>query len=157
MRINISDPFRLHPEVSFALSRNKAVVALESVVITHGLPRPVNLELARELESIIRDRAVTPATIALLDGKFSIGLTDEELVKLAGEAEFSKVSLRNMGIGIANGLSGGTTVAEGAADGAAASGASATAVSVVGVPASAMKSIPSCSATWPVIGSMRQP
>ncbi len=111
MRINISDPFRLHPDVSFALSRNKAVVALESAVITHGLPRPVNLELARELESIIRDRAVTPATIALLDGKFSIGLTDEELEQLAGEAEFSKISLRNMGIGIARGLSGGTTVA----------------------------------------------
>jgi len=111
MRINIPDKFRLHPEVSFALSRKKAIVALESAVITHGLPRPVNLELAREMERIIRDQAVTPATIALLDGKFSIGLTDVELEQLAGEAEFSKISLRNMGIGIARGFSGGTTVA----------------------------------------------
>ncbi len=111
MRKIISDPFRLHPEVSFALSRNKAIVALESAVITHGLPRPVNFELAREMELIIRDQAVTPATIALLNGKFSIGLTDAELEQLAGEAEFSKISLRNMGVGIARGLSGGTTVA----------------------------------------------
>lgn len=111
MKKRIPYPFNLHQDVSFALSRNKAVVALESAVITHGLPRPVNLELAREMERIIHDHKATPATIALINGEFKIGLTNAQLELMASEAEYIKVSLRNMGIGIARGLSGGTTVA----------------------------------------------
>ncbi len=87
------------------------IVALESAVITHGLPRPINLELARELEDIVRANGANPATIALLDGKIHVGLTDEELERLANMDEVRKISLRDFGIALTGGLSGGTTVA----------------------------------------------
>jgi len=111
MKKSLPNSFSLHPDVSFALSRNQAIVALESAVITHGLPRPLNLELAREMEKIIRDHKVTPATIALINGEVKIGLTDAQLELMSAQGEFIKVSLRNMGIGIARGFYGGTTVA----------------------------------------------
>lgn len=87
------------------------IVALESAVITHGLPRPINLELARELEDIVRANGANPATIALLDGKIHVGLTDEELERLANMDDVRKISLRDFGIALTGGLSGGTTVA----------------------------------------------
>lgn len=111
MKKRLPESYHLHPDVSFALNRDQPIVGLESAVITHGLPRPINLELAREMESIIRNKGVTPATIALIGGKFFVGLKDPELEWLAGAGEFHKISLRNMGIGIARGSSGGTTVA----------------------------------------------
>lgn len=111
MNRKIPDVYRLSAEVSFALTRGMPMVALESAVITHGLPRPHNLALAREMEHIIRDGGVTPATIALLDGKMAVGVSDDELSDLSQREGLIKVSLRNMGIGIAQGLSGGTTVA----------------------------------------------
>lgn len=103
----------------FVLSRNiqlaqqvgSPIVALESAVITHGLPRPENLKLARELEAEVLDNGATPATIALLKGKIHIGLTDSQLETLAQMQETRKISLRDFGIAIAKGLSGGTTVA----------------------------------------------
>jgi pseudouridylate synthase len=98
------------PEVSHALAGNQAVVALESAVITHGLPRPENLQLAQNLEEEIRAQGSIPATIALLDGKVHIGLTPAELERLAYEPHTRKISRRDFGIAIARGECGGTTV-----------------------------------------------
>jgi pseudouridine-5'-phosphate glycosidase len=87
------------------------VVALESTVITHGLPRPENLQLARELEAQVRSVGAVPATIGVLDGVIHIGLTDEELEHLAYADGTRKISRRDFGIAIAKRESGGTTVA----------------------------------------------
>lgn len=111
MKNRIPNTFQLLTEVSFALTRGKAVVALESAVITHGLPRPQNLDLAREMETIIREGGPTPATIALINGKMTIGLSEDNLFSLANSDGMTKISVRNMGLGFAKGLSGGTTVA----------------------------------------------
>lgn len=111
MSPKLPDVYRLSAEVSHALTRGLPVVALESAVITHGLPRPQNLELAREMEHLIRDGGATPATIALLNGRMAVGLSDNELTELSQHEGLIKVSLRNMGIGLAKELSGGTTVA----------------------------------------------
>ena len=70
-------------EIARALQTNIPIVALESTVITHGLPHPQNIQLARDMEAAIRGEGATPATIALINGKIRIGLTDEELVQLA--------------------------------------------------------------------------
>jgi pseudouridine-5'-phosphate glycosidase len=69
-------------EIARALNSGMPIVALESTVITHGLPRPQNLELARNMEKQVREAGATPATVALLDGEIRIGLSDEELVRL---------------------------------------------------------------------------
>lgn len=103
--------YKIHPEVALALARGYPVVALESTVLTHGLPHPVNEELGLDLEKFVRENGATPATIALIDGKISIGITADELLSLALGEKVLKVSSRIMGIGIAKGLSGGTTVA----------------------------------------------
>jgi pseudouridine-5'-phosphate glycosidase len=103
--------FHLSKEASYALTRGLPIVALESAVITHGLPRPTNLELARELEQIVRQGGAVPATIALMNGLIKVGLTENELMDLAQRDDVIKISLRNMGIGIARGYNGGTTVA----------------------------------------------
>jgi pseudouridylate synthase len=86
-------------------------VALESTVITHGLPQPQNLELARNMERMVRDNGATPATIAILDGKIHIGLTDAELERLANEEHVRKISLRDFATAIVKKDCGGTTVA----------------------------------------------
>lgn len=94
-----------------ALKLGTPLVALESAVITHGLPRPENLNLARDVEAEIRQQGAMPATIAVLNGKIHAGLADEQLVTLANLGGTRKISLRDFGIAAANGLSGGTTVA----------------------------------------------
>jgi len=99
------------PEVKIALDLDAPIVALESTVITHGLPRPQNLELARDMEKNVRDAGATPATIALLDGKIRIGLSDEELVRLADTDPTLKVSHRDFATAILKKANGGTTVA----------------------------------------------
>jgi pseudouridine-5'-phosphate glycosidase len=88
-----------------------SVVALESTVITHGLPRPHNLELAQEMERVVRENGATPATIAILDGKVHVGLTDAELERLANEENVRKISLRDFATAIVKKECGGTTVA----------------------------------------------
>lgn len=98
-------------DVAQARQLNLPVLALESTVITHGLPRPQNLELARSLEAEARSGGVTPATVALLDGKVHIGLTQDELERLATADGARKVSRRDFGIALARGEVGGTTVA----------------------------------------------
>jgi pseudouridylate synthase len=99
------------PEVANALSQGRAVVALESTVIAHGLPRPQNLETANRLESVVRDGGATPATIAILDGKLSVGLDDAQLRLLATSKDIRKISTRDISIAVARGWNGATTVA----------------------------------------------
>jgi pseudouridylate synthase len=102
----------IKPEVYQALQNNQPIVALESTVITHGLPYPENLQLASGLESDVQANHATPATIALLKGKIHIGLTSAELETLASSGQgLRKISRRDFGIAIARQESGGTTVA----------------------------------------------
>ncbi len=97
--------------VRTALFSGRAVVALESAVITHGLPYPHNLNLARDLESILRAEGAQAATIAVVDGKIRVGLDDEEIQRLATLKSIRKISRRDFGVALAQGESGGTTVA----------------------------------------------
>ncbi len=101
----------LSSEISRALNLSTPIVALESTVITHGLPRPQNLELARDMEAEIRKGGATPATIAVLNGEIRIGLSDEELVRLSEAESPLKVSHRDFATAIVKKASGGTTVA----------------------------------------------
>jgi pseudouridine-5'-phosphate glycosidase len=103
--------FEIAQEVTRALNFGAAVVALESTVITHGLPQPQNLALARDMEKQVRDRGAVPATVALLDGKIHIGLTDAELVRLSESTSTLKVSHRDFATAIVKKMDGGTTVA----------------------------------------------
>ncbi|KAI3674950.1 hypothetical protein L2E82_51787 [Cichorium intybus] len=102
---------KISQEVSTALSNGKAVVALESTIITHGMPYPQNFETAKEVEAIVKENGAVPATIAILDGIPCIGLTKEELervAKLGGNAR--KISRRDIAHVVATRSSGGTTV-----------------------------------------------
>ena len=102
---------QLSTEVARAINIGLPLVALESTVITHGLPQPQNLELAREMEKQIRDNGATPATIALLDGKIRLGLSDAELIRLSELDTSLKVSHRDFATAITKKQNGGTTVA----------------------------------------------
>ena len=94
-----------------ATDGNAPIVALESTVLTHGLPRPQNLQLAHDMEQAVRDEGATPATIGFLDGKLHVGLSDAELERLANEINAYKVGPRDFATVIAKKLCGGTTVA----------------------------------------------
>jgi len=107
----LPDPYIISKNIQQAKQFGGAIVALESTVITHGLPKPENLELAREMEGIVRKNGATPATIAILNGKIHVGLSEDELEDLALREDARKISLRDFGIALAGGLSGGTTVA----------------------------------------------
>jgi len=100
----------LSPDVEAALAAGRPVVALESTIISHGLPRPRNHEAALEFEQLLRDQGVTPATIAVLDGVPQIGL-DAEGVRRIAEEDLAKASVRDLPILAARGASGATTVA----------------------------------------------
>lgn len=102
---------QISADIERALRLNQPIVALESAVITHGLPFPQNLQLARDMEATIRREGATPATIALLDGKIRVGLTDEELARLSQASSPLKVSHRDFATAIVKKASGGTTVA----------------------------------------------
>lgn len=108
---DIPSTFRLHPGVKEALSRKQPVVALESTVITHGLPYPENVELANRMEQEVRLYGATPATIAVLDGKICLGLEQDELGILAQEHGMVKISGRDLALAVVLKRSGGTTVA----------------------------------------------
>ena len=101
----------VHPEVAAALAARRAVVALESTVIAHGLPRPRNLEAARALEDEVRGLGSVPATIALADGQAVVGADDALLVRLAEDPAVPKVSLRDLAPVLARRGVGATTVA----------------------------------------------
>lgn len=101
----------LSPEVADALSRGEAVVALESTLICHGIPRPRNLELAIAVEEAVRREGAVPATVAVLDGRLRIGLGETELRRLATTDGVVKCSTRDLAWVTAAGLPGATTVA----------------------------------------------
>lgn len=107
----LDDYFSIHPAVNQALHEGKPVVALESTVITHGLPFPVNGELARDLEDEIRSRGCIPATVAILDGRICVGLEPSQVERLSKEKGVRKVSSRDIASTVSNRQSGGTTVA----------------------------------------------
>lgn len=100
----------IHPAVEKALKRGKPVVALESTIISHGLPRPRNFQAAKEFEQILLDQGVTPATIAVIEGVPTVGLTEQEL-HLIANTDIPKASVRDLAILSAKKLSGATTVA----------------------------------------------
>ena len=103
-------PIDIHPEVAEALHARKPVVALESTIITHGMPYPVNLETARSVERKVRVSGSTPATIGLIDGRIKIGLEPQELERLAEcKNKPVKLSRRDIGAAIALKRDGGTT------------------------------------------------
>ena len=97
-------------EVKNALENNLPIVALESTIISHGMPYPKNLETAKECEEVIRRNGCVPATIAILDGKLKVGLNEEELEYLAKATGVIKASRRDIPYIVANGLNGATTV-----------------------------------------------
>ncbi|HHT0593419.1 TPA: pseudouridine-5'-phosphate glycosidase [Legionella anisa] len=103
--------FDYSPEVKSALENKKPVLALESTIISHGMPYPDNYETAQAVEHIVRGYDVTPATIAVIDGKIKIGLTQNELHHFAGNKEVLKASRRDLPFLAANRYSAGTTVA----------------------------------------------
>ncbi|MGB1075304.1 MAG: pseudouridine-5'-phosphate glycosidase [Flavobacteriales bacterium] len=100
----------IHPEVAQALATGLPVVALESTIIAHGMPHPENLETAQALDQIIRSQGVVPAIIAVAEGKIQVGCDDQLLQRLATEEGVLKVSRRDMGMALAGGELGATTV-----------------------------------------------
>jgi pseudouridine-5'-phosphate glycosidase len=106
-----SNLLKLSEEVETAVRESRAVVALESTVIAHGLPRPLNLETARRLEQIVRESGAVPATVAVLDGRLRVGLNEVELERLAFSDGVLKVSRRDLSLTVARRLDGATTVA----------------------------------------------
>jgi pseudouridine-5'-phosphate glycosidase len=103
-------PLRLSDDVREALEQGRPVVALESTIISHGLPRPRNLEVARELEEVVRAGGAVPATIAVLDGEPRIGLDKRQLERVANEDGLRKLGYRDLAPAVATGASGATTV-----------------------------------------------
>ncbi|GGK95305.1 pseudouridine-5'-phosphate glycosidase [Deinococcus radiotolerans] len=101
----------IHPEVAAALAEGRAVVALESTIISHGMPFPQNVEMARGVEDVVREHGAVPATIAVLGGRLKVGLTPEELHLLATDKGVEKISTRDLPVTVALGKHGATTVA----------------------------------------------
>src|SRR6266480_5658280 len=103
--------FTVNPEVEAAVAANRAIVALESTVIAHGLPRPQNLETAQRVEQIVSEQGATPATIAVLDGQPCVGLNQQQIELVANRDDIRKLSTRDLAIAVARGWNGATTVA----------------------------------------------
>lgn len=103
--------FKISDDVQQALSNHTPLVALESTVITHGLPYPVNLQLAQDMENVIRENGVSPATICVLEGQILVGVNEGQLSRLAREGGMIKVSIRDFSNAVIHKKSGGTTVA----------------------------------------------
>jgi pseudouridine-5'-phosphate glycosidase len=102
---------RVHPEVADALAGGRPVVALESTIIAHGLPRPDNLRIAREIEDVVRSHGAVPATIAVIGGEVTIGLDDDALQTLASADDVAKCGVRDLAPAVAARVHGATTVA----------------------------------------------
>jgi pseudouridine-5'-phosphate glycosidase len=111
MQTNISQFLTYTKEVSLALQHLQPIVALETAVLTHGLPHPANIELSHQLEDEVKQGGATPATVGLLDGRIHIGLTAEEIARLGDTSQPArKISRRDFGIALARKEKGGTTV-----------------------------------------------
>lgn len=104
-------PIRISTEVRDALAEGRPVVALESTIFTHGLPRPRNLEVALEGEAIVRDAGAVPATIGVFHGESVVGLSEDEITELSKEDGLLKASIRELAYAKVKGLSAGTTIA----------------------------------------------
>ena len=104
------EPLRVNAEVAAAVAERRPLVALESTIIAHGLPRPQNLDVARGVEQAVRELGATPATIAVLGGTVTVGLSDHELVQVAERDDVAKLSVRDLGPAVAAGRFGATTV-----------------------------------------------
>ncbi len=102
---------QVHPEVADALRAGAPVVALESTLISHGLPQPDNLRVAREIEAAVRAEGAVPATIAVVAGSVRVGLDDDALEQVALADGVVKCSARDLAVAVARGATGGTTVA----------------------------------------------
>jgi pseudouridylate synthase len=103
---------RLHEEVASALNEDRGVVALETTIVVQGLPAPTNIDVARECDSAVRSSGSVPATIGILDGEIIVGMTMEELERLADPSRgAAKLSARDVGLALASGVDGATTVA----------------------------------------------
>lgn len=111
MKQELSSYIKVSREVQSALDEQRAVVALESTVIAHGLPYPANIEIARAMERAIRAEGAIPATIGILDGYIVIGLTSEEIEQLGTAPQVQKVSRRDLAVTLATKRWGATTVA----------------------------------------------
>jgi pseudouridine-5'-phosphate glycosidase len=107
----LRDNFILGEEVEAAFAEKRALVALESTVIAHGLPRPLNLETALRLEEVVRSKGATPATIAILEGVIHVGLNRRQLEYIAESGNIHKISRRDLPVAIAKRWNGATTVA----------------------------------------------
>uniref|UniRef100_A0A8C5PMM1 Carbohydrate kinase PfkB domain-containing protein n=1 Tax=Leptobrachium leishanense TaxID=445787 RepID=A0A8C5PMM1_9ANUR len=101
---------RIHPNVKQALSEGRPIVALESTIITHGMPYPQNISMAKDVEDIVRTNGSVPATVGILRGKIHVGLCEEDLLFLAKSKDCVKVSRRDLPYVLSKGLSGGSTV-----------------------------------------------
>src|SRR5215211_9096687 len=99
------------PDIDAALREPRPVVALESTVIAHGLPRPQNLQTAQRLQEVVREGGAVPATIAIIGGKLTVGVSDEEIRLLAEKPDIRKISTRDIPLAVAQGWDGATTVA----------------------------------------------
>jgi len=106
-----SSPLNISPSVAEALRTGRPVVALETTLVTHGFPPAEGLELALELEDLVRDAGSIPATIGVLEGQLTVGLSPAELRRLADSPKVAKLNLGNLAAGIASGQLGSTTVA----------------------------------------------
>jgi len=109
--MSYSKYLNIHPEIEKAIAYKKPIVALESTIIAHGMPYPLNIQTALEVEEIVRQNGAVPATIAILDGKLCVGLNKEQLEMLGTADDVWKVSLRDMPYVISKKLPGATTVA----------------------------------------------
>ena len=109
--MKLSGYLDIHPDVENAIKNNEPVVALESTIISHGMPYPKNVETALMVEETVRLNKAVPATIAIINGKLKVGLTNDEIEYLATNEEVKKVSRRDLPITVAQKLSGSTTVA----------------------------------------------
>src|SRR5437879_10011582 len=109
--MNDAPLFHLHPTVADALQSGHAVVALESTLIAHGLPWPLNLQTARAAEAAVREEGAVPATIGVWRGRLTIGLTDDEVEDLARGDDVLKASRRDLAYAVVQGLTAATTVA----------------------------------------------
>ena len=107
----VSDPLVVAPEVHAAVAAGEPVLALESTIFTHGLPRPRNLDVALEAEARVRALGVVPATIGVVDGRPTVGLSPDEIERLSTTDRVVKASVRDVAVAVVKGLSAGTTVA----------------------------------------------
>ena len=109
--MKLNDYLDFHPDVENALKNNLPIVALESTIISHGMPYPKNIETALMVEEAVRSNNAVPATIAIIKGRLKIGLTEKEIEFLATNDEIKKISRRDLAVAVSQKLSGSTTVA----------------------------------------------